>query len=106
SGWIEDLHDPHNWAQPFLIGTYAGRQNLPDEMWDMFNEMVMAGVAETDDAKRAEIYKNITQVDYENAIAIRGAVATVRSYWQRWMGGYYYNPIYGWDSRYYTLTKQ
>jgi peptide/nickel transport system substrate-binding protein len=106
SGWIEDLHDPHNWAQPFLIGTYAGRQNLPDEMWDMFNEMVMAGVAETDDAKRAELYKNITQVDYENAIAIRGAVATTRSYWQRWMGGYYYNPIYGWDSRYYTLTKQ
>jgi len=106
SGWIEDLHDPHNWAQPFLIGTYAGRQNLPDEMWDMFNEQVMAGVAETDDAKRAELYKALTQVDYENAIAIRGAVATTRSYWQRWMGGYYYNPIYGWDSRYYTLTKQ
>ena len=21
SGWIEDLHDPHNWAQPFLVGT-------------------------------------------------------------------------------------
>ena len=106
SGWIEDLHDPHNWAQPFLIGTYAGRQNLPQEMWDMFNELVMAGVAETDNAKRAELYKNITQVDYDNAIAIRGAVVTTRSYWQRWMGGYYYNPIYGWDSRYYTLTKQ
>ncbi len=106
SGWIEDLHDPHNWAQPFLIGTYAGRQNMPKEMWDMFNELVMAGVAETDNAKRAEIYKHITQVDYENAIAIRGAVVTTRSYWQRWMGGYYYNPIYGWDSHYYTLTKQ
>ncbi len=106
SGWIEDLHDPHNWAQPFLIGTYAGRQNLPQEMWDMFNALVMEGVAETDNAKRAELYKNITQVDYDNAIAIRGAVVTTRSYWQRWMGGYYYNPIYGWDSRYYTLTKQ
>lgn len=106
SGWIEDLHDPHNWAQPFLIGTYAGRQNLPDEMWDEFNEMVMKGVTETDDAKREEIYHQLTRMDFERTIAIRGAVATERRYEQRWLGGYYYNPIYTADSRYYTWTKQ
>jgi len=106
SGWIEDLHDPHNWAQPFLVGTYASRQMLPQEMYDEFLALVNAGVSETDNAKRAEIYQQATAKDYEYAPAIRLAVATGRHYQQRWVGGYYYNPIYGWDNRYYTLTKQ
>jgi len=106
SGWIEDLHDPHNWAQPFLVGTYASRQMLPQEMYDEFLALVNAGVSEIDNAKRAEIYQQATAKDYEYAPAIRLAVATGRHYQQRWVGGYYYNPIYGWDNRYYTLTKQ
>jgi peptide/nickel transport system substrate-binding protein len=32
SGWQEDIHDPHNWAQPFLVGTYAARQVLPEDI--------------------------------------------------------------------------
>ena len=59
-----------------------------------------------DNAKRAEIYQQATAKDYEYAPAIRLAVATGRHYQQRWVGGYYYNPIYTWDNRYYTLTKQ
>ena len=106
SGWIEDLHDPHNWAQPFLVGTYASRQKMPREMYDEFLALVNAGVSETDNDKRAEIYQQATAKDYEYAPAIRLAVATGRHYQQRWVGGYYYNPIYGWDNRYYTLTKQ
>lgn len=106
SGWIEDLHDPHNWAQPFLVGTYASRQKMPQDMYDEFLALVNAGVSETDNDKRAEIYQQATAKDYEYAPAIRLAVATGRHYQQRWVGGYYYNPIYGWDNRYYTLTKQ
>ncbi|HOU13627.1 MAG TPA: ABC transporter substrate-binding protein [Anaerolineae bacterium] len=106
SGWIEDLHDPHNWAQPFLIGTYAGRQSISPELKAQFNELVMAGVTETDDAKRAEIYHKLTQMDYDNAIAVRLAVATGRRYEQRWLGGYYPNPIYGPENHYYTWTKK
>ena len=26
SGWVEDIHDPHNWYQPYIIGTYGRRQ--------------------------------------------------------------------------------
>ncbi|HOV49342.1 MAG TPA: ABC transporter substrate-binding protein [Anaerolineae bacterium] len=106
SGWIEDLHDPHNWAQPFLVGTYASRQKMPQDMYDEFLALVNAGVSETDNDKRAEIYQQATAKDYEYAPAIRLAVATGRHYQQRWVGGYYYNPIYGWDNRFYTLTKQ
>jgi len=106
SGWMEDIHDPHNWAQPFLVGTYAARQALPEEMVAEFQELVSAGVSATDPEERAEIYKEATQLDYDNAIAIRLAVATGRHYQQRWMDGYYYNPIYGLDSRYVTLMKK
>lgn len=93
SGWIEDIHDPHNWAQPFLVGTYASRQRMPDEIRQQFQELVSAGVSETDPAKRAEIYKQLTQLDYEYAPAIRLAVVTGRHYEQRWVQGWYYNPI-------------
>jgi len=93
SGWIEDIHDPHNWAQPFMVGTYASRQNLPEDLKAKFAELVNAGVAETDPEKRAEIYKKLTLLDYEYAPAIRLAVVTGRHYEQRWVQGWYYNPI-------------
>jgi len=105
SGWIEDIHDPHNWAQPFMVGTYARRQNMPDDIREQFQELVSAGVAATDPAERAAIYKQLTQLDYEVAPAIRLAVATGRHYEQRWVKGYYYNPIYTLGSRYMTLSK-
>ncbi len=106
SGWIEDIHDPHNWAQPFLVGTYASRQAMPDWMRQEFQDGVNAGVAATDPEERAKIYKHLTELDYEYAPAIRLAVATGRTYMQRWVHGYYYNPIYGLSSRYFTLTKE
>ena len=93
SGWIEDIHDPHNWAQPFLVGTYASRQKMPADIKDQFQKLVSEGVAESDPAKRAEIYKQLTQLDYQYAPAIRLAVATGRHYEQRWVQGWYYNPI-------------
>ena len=106
SGWAEDIHDPHNWAQPFLVGTYAARQALPEEMVAAYQELVSAGVSATDPAERVRIYQEATQLDYDNAIAIRLAVSTGRHYQQRWLSNYYYNPIHGLDSRYNTLNKE
>ena len=106
SGWMEDIHDPHNWAQPFLVGTYASRQAMPDWMIDEFQEGVSAGVSASDPAERAKIYQDLTQLDYDYAPAIRLAVATGRHYEPRWVTGWYYNPIYGADSHYYTTGKK
>jgi peptide/nickel transport system substrate-binding protein len=105
-GWVEDLHDPHNWAQPFLsrAGTYARRQVLPDEILAQTDALVTAGVMETDVAKRAEIYKQLTKVDYDNAIAIRLATQTGRRYAQRWVEGWYWNPIA--PDYYYNFSKK
>jgi peptide/nickel transport system substrate-binding protein len=105
SGWIEDIHDPHNWAQPFLVGTYAARQNLPDDMVAEFQELINAGVGGTTDDERATAYKALTALDYDYAIAIRLAVQTGRHYEPRWMSGWYYNPIYGTGSHYFTMDK-
>ncbi len=51
------------------------------------------------------IYQQLTQMDYDEAIAIRLAVATGRHYEQRWVQGWFYNPIYA-GSYYYVLSKQ
>jgi len=106
SGWQEDIHDPHNWAQPFLVGTYASRQAMPQWMIDEFQKGVSAGVAASDPAERAKIYQDLTQLDYDYAPAIRLAVATGRHYEPRWVTGWYYNPIYGADSHYFTTGKK
>jgi peptide/nickel transport system substrate-binding protein len=105
SGWLEDIHDPHNWAQPFTTGTYAARQRMPAEMAAVFSEMVDRGVAETDPNEREAIYWEMSEYDYENAPAIRLAVATGRHYEQRWVNGWYYNPVYP-GTYFYSLSEQ
>jgi peptide/nickel transport system substrate-binding protein len=104
SGWIEDIHDPHNWAQPFLLGTYAARQRFPEEIIAQLRPLVDAGVAATDPEERAGYYHQLTQMDYDLALAIRGATATGRHYEQRWVEGWFFNPIYP-DTYYYPLSK-
>jgi peptide/nickel transport system substrate-binding protein len=93
SGWLEDIHDPHNWYQPYIIGTYGRRQSLPADLTSQFQDLINQGVSETDSAKRAEIYKQVNQLYYDNAPGILLATATSRRYEQRWVSGYYYNPI-------------
>jgi peptide/nickel transport system substrate-binding protein len=93
SPWFPDIHDPHNWAQPFTVGLYAVYQGVPGEIIAGYSELVDAGVSTTDPAEREAIYRELQQLDYDNAIAIRGAVPTGRKYMQRWVSGWYYNPI-------------
>ena len=107
SGWLEDIHDPHNWAQPFTVGTYAGRQRFPDDVKERYKALVDAGVAATDPAERAAIYDELQRYDYELAPAVRLAVASGRHYEQRWVDGWFYNPIMpggGASGYYYAMS--
>ena len=111
-GWGEDLHDPHNWYVPHLIGTYADRQNLPKELVDKYKKYVDEGVAELDPAKRAAIYSELNQIVYEDAPKIILATANFHYYEPLYMKGWYgsvnqnpllssvYNNFY-----WYTLSK-
>jgi len=93
SGWIEDIHDPHNWVQPFTIGTYGGRTNLPEELTAQFEELVTSGVLAADPADREQIYFELQQVFYDEAIQITLSQAAGTRYEQRWVQDWYYNPI-------------
>ena len=93
SGWLEDIHDPHNWVQPFTIGTYAGRQQLPDELIAQFTELVNAGVSTADPAEREAIYFELQQLHHDEAPQVTLAQALGARYEQKWVEGWYYNPI-------------
>ncbi len=105
SGWLEDIHDPHNWYVPYLTGTYGRRQSLPAEAVAEFQELINKGVMETDPAKRDAIYKELNQKVYDLTPHIILAVATGRRYEQRWVQGWYYNPIYP-GQYFYALSEK
>ncbi len=105
SGWLEDINDPHNWVVPYTTGTYGGRQGLPQELKDQYGEIIARAVAETDPAKRAEIYAEFNQIWYEQAHTVTLFVPTIRRYQQRWVNDWYYNAIYP-GTYFYTLSKE
>jgi peptide/nickel transport system substrate-binding protein len=104
SGWGEDIHDPHNWVQPFMVGTYAARQNMPDWMLAEFQELVNAGVSATTDAEREAVYFELGQKDYDYAPGIRMAVPFGRTYLQRHVSDWMYNPMMRFP--YYNYAKE
>ncbi len=93
-GWQEDIHDPHNWFQPFITGAYGTRQHLPVELADQLKSLVNQGVALTDPADRAEIYYQVNQLYYENAVGFPLVTATSHNFEQRWVQGRIMNPLY------------
>jgi peptide/nickel transport system substrate-binding protein len=105
SGWQEDIHDPHNWYVPYITGTYGRRQSMPEEYIKEFGDIINAGVAESDPAKRNEIYKQLNQKVYDLAPDIILAISTGRHYEQRWVNGWFYNPIFPGQAFYYSLSK-
>jgi peptide/nickel transport system substrate-binding protein len=106
-GWQEDIHDAHNWYAPFgPSGTYGRNQNFPPELSKSLIDIENAGVAEVDPAKRAEIYAKYNQIVYDQATQILLAVVTGRHYQQRWVDGWYYNPMIGTNYYFYPLSKK
>ena len=103
-GWLEDIHDPHNWYAPYLTQTYATRQSLPDDLKSQYQELLSQAVVETDPEARDAIYQQVNQIQFDNPSGILLATATGRRYEQRWVRGWYYNPIYS-GSYYYALSK-
>jgi peptide/nickel transport system substrate-binding protein len=103
-GWLEDIHDPHNWYQPYTTGTYGGRQALPDDVKAQFKAILDKGVAELDPAKRAEIYKGANTLYYDLAVGTPLVLVTQHSFRQRWIQGEIINPIFP-GIYYYTMSK-
>lgn len=107
TGWIEDFHHPHNWVVPYMScsGDYSGRQYFPEEMCGAWDEEIGAAVRETDPAKAEEMYRGLQQEAIDQAIDIFIAQQSLRRYVQTWIDGYYYNPLFGDDGYFASLSK-
>jgi peptide/nickel transport system substrate-binding protein len=105
SGWVEDIHDPHNWYQPYMLGTYAYRQTLPDDLRAQFAEILNRGVAATDLAERQAIYEEANALYFEQVPTVLLATATSHAFEQRWVQGVVLNPIFS-GFYYYPMYKE
>ena len=105
AGWLEDIHDPHNWYQPYLIGTvYRSHANMPDSLKDQFKILIDQGVAANGFAARDTIYKQLNQLVYNNAVFIMLGGSTNHNFVQRRVHGLVLNPIFA-GRYYYTIYK-
>jgi peptide/nickel transport system substrate-binding protein len=106
SGWQEDIPDPNDWVVPYAAaaGTYSGLQSMPKEQIDQYAPLISQGVTEIDPAKRDAAYKQFNQLFYNNAPGILTAYVYGQHYEQRWVHGYYFNPLYG-GFWYYQFSK-
>jgi ABC-type transport system substrate-binding protein len=103
-GWLEDIHDPYNWYQPYTTGTYGISQNFPDELKTELKAKLAEALNTADPTARAEVYKTLNQLYYDQAIGLPVVLQTSHAYEQKWVDGVVRNPIF--SSFYYkTITK-
>ena len=94
AGWLEDIHDPSNWYQPYTIGAYGGRSNIPADVMAGFKTLLDQGVGTNDPAARDAIYKQLNQMYYDQVAGVLLDVPTTHGYEQRWVEGRIMNPIF------------
>ena len=102
--WIEDLHDPHNWVVPYTLVNFGSRLNLPPDLIRRFEEIIDRGVAEQDPVRREAIYREFNTLFYEQAPVLLLYQSLGRRYQQRWVRGWYPNPLYP-GLYFYALSK-
>jgi ABC-type transport system substrate-binding protein len=93
-GWQEDIHDPHNWYQPYTTGAYGARQNMPADLKAQFKALLDQGVSLTDFNARAAVYKQFNQLYYDQVPGVPVVLATQHVYEQKWVQGRIMNPIF------------
>ncbi len=103
-GWLEDIHDAHNWYQPYTTGTYGGRQNLPEDLRAQFKALLDEGVALIDPAARHAVYQEFNALYYDQAVGVPVVLATSHGYEQKWVAGRISNPIFS-GTYYPTISK-
>ena len=106
AGWLEDIHDPHNWLQPYTAGggAYSGRAGLPADLTKQFDAILAKGVTESDPTKRGEVYKTANQLYYDQVVGVPIVLATGHGFRQRWVEGEVWNPIFP-GFHYYEMYK-
>jgi len=102
--WGEDIPDPHNWTFTYTAGAFGGKQGMPADLLAQFQPLVQKGATEADPVKRAAIYAEFNKLYFDNVPAVLLSQMGPRFYFQRYVQGYYTNPLYGYYY-YYSLSK-
>jgi len=107
SGWVQDYHDPHNWAFPLLgsQGYYSRQMDFPAEVAAKLDDLIDEARVETDAAKRKALYADIQQLYYDEALMIPIDEDIGRVYMRSWVRGYTHNPARA-GQYYWEMSKQ
>lgn len=103
-GWLEDIHDPHNWYQPYTTGAYGNRQGMPADLTSQFKALLDQGAALVDPAARSQVYYQFNQLYYDTDPGTPIVLATGHMFQQKWVQGRIFNPIYP-NIYYYPISK-
>jgi ABC-type transport system substrate-binding protein len=104
AGWQEDIHDPHNWYQPYTTGSYGGRQNMPADIRAQFKALLDEGVAGATPAARAEVYYKFNQLYYDLVPGLPIVLSTSHGFEQKWVTGRVMNPLFS-NQYFYPMSK-
>jgi peptide/nickel transport system substrate-binding protein len=90
-GWIADYPDPHNFLYTFMHsnGYYGNAMRMSNTELDA---LVEAGIQETDSQKRAEIYEQLQNLWYTEAIGLCLYQSTEVRHYRSWVQGFVPNP--------------
>jgi len=112
-GWLADYPDPHNWAPTYLgsSGTYSGYYGKAYTDWAKENvdPLIEKALKSTDPEERASIYKELTQIAHNNAVALYLYQPIDHHVQRGWVKGWYYNamiPGMGDGADFYYLYKE
>ncbi len=109
-GWGADYADPHNFAVPFLRsdGTYGGFKGDVYIKWAEKNidPLIAKGVTATDPAVRADIYAELQQISYEEALDIYLYQPTGNYVFRENVEGFAYDAIAEPNLFFYHLYKE
>lgn len=102
-GWGADFADPHSIAQPFLATNGNYPQNMVYSNPEL-DRLIEEAVLETDEAARADLYRQIAQLGFEETPEI-SAYQPLQIFVQHdWVQGRTFNPMLSSDY-YYPITK-
>ncbi len=92
-GWLADYPDPYNFVFPYMhsSGTFAAWQGYSNPHVD---ELVEELITTSDQNRRIEICRELTQIYYEEVPSFIIYQPLGRHYERTWVHGWYYNPIY------------
>jgi hypothetical protein len=104
-GWMEDLHHPNNWVQPFLHsqGPYAWYQSFPQAMAATFDAKVEACALLVEEGEARACYEQLQDMSYVHAAAMWGVQPSARRYLRTEVRGYIFHPAL--PPYYYALSK-